>query len=466
MWADEVGDDCYTWDRLLPYFEKSVNFTPPNDAARGANVTTEYDASTFGSRGPLRVSFPNYAYSWSTWIRKGLAHIGIKPRNGFTSGGLLGQAYYAYTMDRTTGTRDSSETAFLAPAIGRPSLTVYLNTLARRILFDASKTARGVQVQNGKYLYTLSARREVILSAGAFQSPQLLMVSGVGPRATLEKFKIPVLADRPGVGQNMWDHVFFGISYRVNLISVSALGDPAVAADATVKFLDSQSGLLSSTASEYFGWEKLPAAVRANFSRGTRDALARFPPDWPEVEYLCVASYLGYQSNYLRDAPTDGYNYATLLAALITPSSRGSVSIASSDTNDAPLIDPNFLAHPADRDVVIAAFKRVREALAAPELREILVGPEYFPGPAVQTDEEIFDWIKKSFNSVWHAAATCKMGKADDPMAVVDSTARVIGVKGLRVVDASAFPLLPPGHPQATVYMLAEKIADDIKSAK
>lgn len=202
-WADQVGDDSYAWDNFLPYFQKSLNFAPPGPS-RAANATPNYDEESFGSGGgPLSVTFSNYANAMSSWVEKGFAAIGIKPIQGFTSGALNGSAYVLETI-RPDQTRESSETAFLQPALKSTSLTVYQPTLAKKVLFDSEKTANGVLVESDGVQYTLSARKEVIVSAGAFQSPQLLMVSGVGPKATLEKHNIPIVTDRPGVGQNMW----------------------------------------------------------------------------------------------------------------------------------------------------------------------------------------------------------------------------------------------------------------------
>jgi len=203
-WADDVGDQSYTFNRLLPFFEKSLNFTPPDNAKRGLNGTPQYDVGTLGTGGqPLDITFPNYALSFSTWIQKGLEVVGVNPIDGFTSGKLLGSSYNIATINQTTGLRESSETAFLQPALGRPNLVVYTHTLARKILFEKS-TASGVLVEMGNQTLTLSARKEVIVSAGSLQSPQLLMVSGIGPKATLQQYDIPIIADRPGVGQNMW----------------------------------------------------------------------------------------------------------------------------------------------------------------------------------------------------------------------------------------------------------------------
>ena len=200
-----VGDDSYRYENFYPYFMKSQNFTPPDESKRFANATPQYDAKVLGKGGPLSVIFPNYAASFGTWVQKGLAAVGINGINGFQSGKLIGSAYALATIKYTENIRDSSETAFLQPALhkAKPNLIVFPSTMAKRILFDADKKAIGAEVDTGGLKYVLNASKEVILSAGSFQSPQLLMVSGIGPADLLKKHGIDVLADRPGVGQNM-----------------------------------------------------------------------------------------------------------------------------------------------------------------------------------------------------------------------------------------------------------------------
>lgn len=211
LWADAVGDDSYAWDNLLPFFEKSLNFTPPDIGKRGVNATPHYDEATVAvpGDGPLPVTFSNYAQAFSTWVQQGLKELGIMPRDGFTSGELIGSSFPLVNVHHESGKRASSETAFLRPALGRDNLVVYVNTMATKVVFDGDKNAVAVEVDSAGFPYTLSANKEIVLSAGAFQSPQLLMVSGVGPAETLKQFDIPVVADRPGVGQNMWVSIYW-----------------------------------------------------------------------------------------------------------------------------------------------------------------------------------------------------------------------------------------------------------------
>jgi choline dehydrogenase len=169
------------------------------------------------------------------------------------------------------------------------------------------------------------------------------------------------------------------------------------------------------------------------------------------AQYISGAGYIGNCSNLFGNQPKDGYQYASILGVLVAPTSRGNVTINSSDTSDLPTINPNWLATKSDQQVAIAMFRRIRAAFQSREMAQIIIGDEYFPGNDVQTDDEILEFIKNNLMTLWHPAGTCKMGTKDDPMAVINSKAQVFGVEKLRVVDASSFPILPPGHPQSTI---------------
>ena len=283
-WADEVGDQSYTFDNIQEYFKKSLNFTPPDIAKRGVNATPQYDAYTLGQGGPLDITYSNYAQASSTWVQRGMQAVGILPQNGLTSGSLNGSSWVIATINHTLGIRESSETAFLRPVLSRANLHIYNETLAKKVLFSG-KVAKGVQVDRNGQQSSILARKEVIVSAGTFQSPQLLMVSGVGPAATLRNFNIPVVADRPGVGQEMWDHVLFGPSYRVNVQTASALAMGDNLAIATQEFIEQQDGQLASPGGDFLGYEKVPSSLRQNFSRQALQDLASFPSDWPVSRY-------------------------------------------------------------------------------------------------------------------------------------------------------------------------------------
>ena len=223
-WADEVDDQSYTWDNIFPYFQRSVKFTPPNTVKRDPNASAEYNAAAFSpTGGPLSVSYANWAQPFSSYMEGALNEIGIATTEDFNSGELMGAQYCSSTIDPANENRESSQTSFLNAAAGFTNLKVYPATQGQRILFDADKKAIGVQVASAGLPFILSANKEVIVSAGTFQSPQLLMLSGIGPADQLRGLGISILVDRPGVGQNMTDHAFFGPSYRVNVNTVTKL---------------------------------------------------------------------------------------------------------------------------------------------------------------------------------------------------------------------------------------------------
>ncbi|KAL9006263.1 MAG: hypothetical protein Q9188_000985 [Gyalolechia gomerana] len=473
QWAEDVGDPSWAYDSVSQYYSKSISFTPPDmsKSKRIANATPNYDISTLGTDGPLKIAYPNYAQAISTWFARAMRAVGILPVNGFTSGALNGSAFLVSAINHTDGHRDSSETAFLRPFLGRPNLSVFNTTLAERVLFNGN-TATGVQVMSGNATgsYVISAAKEVIVSAGTFQSPQLLQVSGVGPASLLKKYGIQVVADRPGVGQNMQDHVFYGITYRVNVQTGTALNYGDNLQQAIVQFDTEQAGILSSPGGDFGAYEKIPDDLRSNLSRRAQQDLATLPSDWPELEYFSLPGYVGDFQNPTSNNLADGYQYATLMAVNIAPQSRGNISISSPSTHAQPLINPGWLTHPTDVETVIAGFKRLRSIFENEAMANITIGPEFYPGTQNVTaddgdgeGEQILRYIKRAFNTMYHASSTNKMGKEEDGYAVVDAKGKVYGTRGLRVVDASVFPFLPPGLPMGTVYMVAEKIADDIR---
>ncbi|KAI2602723.1 choline dehydrogenase [Hypoxylon sp. NC1633] len=460
QWADEVGDESYTFENMLPYYQKSCHFTAPGPS-RLSNTTTGYSTSAFSTDGgPLQVSYPNNVRPVSTYLGSAYEEIGIPVTEDFNSGRLNGSQFCATTIDPTTGFRSSSQTSFLDASQARPNLKIYQLTMAKKVIFDSNKRATGVDIDSG---ITLSVRKEVILSAGAFKSPQLLMVSGVGPVATLEKLNITVIADRPGVGQNMTDHTMSGPSYRMAMETLGTVAsNPANFIPLLTQYFTTAQGPLTNPGTEYIAWEKVPRNLVSN---STASAISKNPDSWPDLEYLSIESFYGNWSVPLHDTPMDGYNYYTVLSIVVTPKSRGNVTISSADTSDPPIINPNWLADPTDLDLMTAGYRRIRAMFTSDAMRPALADPvEYYPGPEVETDEQLHEVFRNTAATVYHASVTCRMGCRDDPNAVVDSDAKVIGVTGLRVVDASAFALLPPGHPQSTIYALAEKITDAIKN--
>lgn len=224
----------------------------------------------------------------------------------------------------------------------------------------------------------------------------------------------------------------------------------------------------------------MPDNLRANFTSAAQAELAKLPTDWPELEvlrpswvihqaytptneksqYISGAGFIGDFGGLLLTQPKDGYQYFTILSTVVAPQSRGTVTIISPDTDVLPVINPNWLTSPTDQQVAVVGFKRARAAFSTEFMQRAIIGDEYFPGPLVQSDAQILQHYRETLMTVWHASCTCAMGT------VIDTHARVLGVKGLRIVDVSSFSLLPPGHPQSTIYALAEKIADMMKNGQ
>jgi choline dehydrogenase len=377
-WADLVGDESYTFDQWLPYFAKGVNYTVPN-GIRTANTTVPTPASDAVdfTGGPLRVSYCNFALPFSSWAQKAFQYLGFPNITTFSNGQLLGSQYAPQALNPISNERETSATSYLNAALNsnRTNLKVYTHALALQVLFSENKTATGVSIRSGRLDYVLTARKEVVLSAGAFQSPQLLMVSGVGPAATLQEHNITVLADRPGVGQNMWDHIDIEVTYKVDVVGFNTLKNQTYNQDQLDNFraIPAKS-MYGSYGTDYIGWEKLPADYRANMSSTALDALAAFPSDWPEIEYE-VASV------YRSTDPEDFHGYGTFVTIPVSPLSRGSVSLLSNSMLDPPVIDPQWLTNPADVELAIQATKRARQIMASPALAPIRLGGYLQDGP-------------------------------------------------------------------------------------
>ncbi|KOC16373.1 versicolorin B synthase [Aspergillus flavus AF70] len=455
MWADHVGDDSYRWDKWLPYFQKSVHFSGPETNPRPANATALNDNTAFtASGGPVHVGYPFQVNAISSWVDKALAKMGFPEAQGFSNGNLLGRSYITHTINPYTRRRETASSSYLREALMESNnLNIFTRTLVKRVLFDDQNRATGVTVSTDGFEWQIGAKKEVILSAGVMRSPQLLMVSGIGPKEHLEQLGIPVRSDLSGVGQNMQDTIILGPTVPVKVESHSQLmGNKETLPRAIREYNEQRKGLLTNPGQDYFAFEKHQPGMLKESTAADIDAT--FPDDWPTFSYIALDDTFVPQY--------DGKNYFSMSAALMTPFSRGTVTINSNDTANPPIVDPQWLADPRDQEMAVAAFRRCREIVASDVMREVVAGPEILPGPQYQTDEEILNYIAETSDAYYAGVGTCAMGKADDSKAVVDSKARVLGVKGLRVVDASIFPFAIDGQPMGTVYALAEKIAAEM----
>jgi choline dehydrogenase len=420
----QLGNRGWAWADVSPYFKKSEN-----------NI--HRDAASHGHDGELFVEQPRVRWKILDAWRDAAAQVGIPKTDDYNAGNYEGSAYFDVT--RRKGLRWSTARAFLRPVQKRPNLMVITSAHASRILFDGRR-ATGVQFLRGDRACTAEATREVILSAGAIGSPQLLQISGIGPPELLHKCGIEVVAELPGVGENLQDHVHPQQMFRVknartlNEMSHSLFWRVAMG----LEFMLSRSGPLS------IG----PTAVTA-FARSDRHQ------ETPNIQYHIYPLTIPKLGKGTSQFP--GF---TASACLLRPSSRGSIRIRDSDARTKPAVRFNYLSTHEDQRTVIDCIKLTRRIANAQALADF-VPVEFSPGADARSDDELLDAARQTANTVFHAAGTCKMG--NDAASVVDERLRVRGLDGLRVVDASVMPNLVSGNTNAPTIMIAEKAADMIK---
>jgi choline dehydrogenase len=405
------------WDfaSLLPYFRKSEN------QARGAS-------EWHGAGGPLEVSDLERHEICDAFVGSAAA-IGIPRNDDFNGASQEGTGYYQATTCR--GRRCSTATGYLRPAQKRPNLAVEVNTLATRVLFDGRK-AVGVQLGDR----TVRATREVIVSGGAFNSPQLLQLSGVGSRALLERLGIPVVMDLP-VGEGLQDHFYARTFWRCN--KAVTLNDDMLSLPRKIGV-----GL------KYLLHRKGPLTIAAGYA-------AAFVRTRPELKRPDAQIYFINFSTAKRGGVLHAFSGFTCSVSQLQVESRGSVAIKSPDAREAPSIRYNYLATENDRRVMVDGLKLVRRICNTAPISGYVTAEEY-PGPKVQSDDELLDFVRQAGETVFHPSSTCSMGT------VVDEKLRVKGLGGLRVVDASVMPTVPSGNINAPVIALAEKAADILKA--
>ncbi|MCY6381352.1 GMC family oxidoreductase [Hoeflea prorocentri] len=427
-WAD-IGCDGWSFEDVLPYFRVAENNERGGDVSHGADGPLH----VCDQRSPRPIS--------SAFLEAAIAcqHKYTDDFNGEEQEGVgLYQVTQFHDRDRN-GERCSAAAAYVYPNKNRPNLTVITRAHATRVLFDG-KRAIGVAYSQGSKQLTVRARQEVILSGGAFNSPQLLMLSGIGPADELRNHGIGVVHELPGVGRNLQDHldyVFLTESGDTDLVGLSfrALGKKIAAA---AEWAKTGHGLLASPFSEAGAFLK------------TDPRLER-----PDIQLHFVVAMLDNHSRTLHF----GHGYSCHVCVL-RPHSRGSVGLSDSNPISQPRIDPCFLADKRDEDALLGGVKLTRQILEAPALQPYRKR-DIYPYSGL-SDEELREDIRARADTVYHPVGTCKMGT--DNMAVVDPRLKVRGLEGLRVVDASIMPTIIGGNTNAPAIMIAEKAADMIRA--
>jgi choline dehydrogenase-like flavoprotein len=425
-WAAE-GNAGWAWQDVLPYFKQAEH----NE--RGADAF-------HATGGPLNVMDLRSPNRFGPLFVKAAQQAGFPFNPDFNGASQEGVGMYQVT--HKNGERFSAAKAYLTPNLGRANLQVVTGAHTTRILLEGRR-AVGVEARVGGELRQFKASREVLLSAGALQSPQVLMLSGIGPGAQLQKLGIAVAHDLPGVGEHLHDHI--------NVIQV--INAPKL----TDTFGVSATGAVNAIRGIFEWRRQRNGMLTTNFAEAGGFIKSRPEERLPDLQLHFVVGKL---ADHGRKT-LFGHGYSCHVC-LLRPKSRGSLKLASADPLAAPLIDPNFLSEREDMDILLRGFKQLRRILHAPALADF-GGKELPELAAAQSDAEIEQFIRNNADTEYHPVGTCRMGPG--PLDVVDAELRVRGMQGLRVVDASIMPSLISGNTNAPTIMIAEKAADMIRRA-
>ena len=427
-WA-ALGNTGWSWDEVLPYFRRAEGNDRLSGPLHGQNGPLK--ASSIASRHPLVEAFIGSARG-----------LGVPQTDDFNGATQEGVGYYQLSTHK--GMRCSTARAYLRPARKRPNLRVITGARATRVLFAGdSNKANGVEFERLGQRSSVGAAREVIVCAGALQSPQLLQLSGIGPAALLAEHGIALRHDLPGVGENLQDHLQLRLILEANRPVTtndqmrSLWGRAAMGLD----WLLFRRGALA------IGINQGGLFTRVNPASATPDIQFHFSTLSADMAGGKVHPFSGF----------------TMSVCQLRPQSRGHVRIRSANPLDAPAMQPYYLSHPEDRATAIAAVRYARKLAHSGPLGALVLR-EHRPGPEVQTDDEILDFCRRYGATIFHPSGTCKMGPDGDPMAVTNPRLQVRGVVGLRVVDCSVMPTLVSGNTNWPVVMMAEKAVDWIQA--
>ena len=417
------GNSGWGFDDVLPYFKKAEN------QERGAD-------DFHGAGGPLPVSDLVHADRLSAAFIAAAAETGIPVNPDFNGASQEGAGFFQTTTRR--GRRASTAVAYLRPARGRRNLQVETSALAQRILFDGHR-ADTIEFRRAGVLRTARARKEILVSSGAYNSPQLLQLSGVGPADLLRQHGIDVVLDAPGVGHDLQDHM----QVRVVMRCTQSITLNDVVNSPVRRIL---------AGARYAAFRKGPLTIAA----GTSGAFFKTSPRLatPDIQI----HFLPFSTDKMGERLHSFSGFSASVCQL-RPESRGSLRIRSADPTAAPEIRINYLSTEVDRTANVEGLKILRSILRAPALRPYVM-EEVDPGARVSTDEELLNYCRARGSTIYHPTSTCRMGS--DPLAVVDQRLRVRGLEGLRVVDGSIMPDLVSGNTNAAIIMIAEKASDMI----
>lgn len=422
-----LGNTGWAWDDVLPYFKKAMHAQHPKG-----------DADAQG--GPLWISDVPHDPLSDAFVQAA-QQCGLERVSDFNQGNNRGVGYFR--MNTRNGVRMSTGRAYLSPALGRRNLKVVSGAQVLKMNLQGTRVT-GVQLLHQGHIQTIQARHEVILSAGAIQSPQLLQLSGIGPSTLLRQHGISVQHELTGVGENLQDHLQVRPSYQCR--DVVTLNDIANSKwRSALEFLRYQA-------------TRQGALRNGVYRAGAFLSLGpQADPEWPNVQI-----HFGLVSFDRPHQPPHPFPGMTLSACLLRPQSRGRIAIQSADPLQAPGIQAGYLTAESDQRLAVSMVRSMRD-LASQSALQRYITREYEPGAGATSDAELLDWVQRRAGSIFHPVGTCAMGPASDPMAVVNARLQVHGLEGLRVVDGSAMPRIVSGNTNAPIIMMAEKAADLIR---
>lgn len=425
-WAAN-GNDGWGFKDVLPYFRKLENHPLGESEYHGGN-------------GPISITpMKGETHPICDVFLKGCDELGYPQSDDFNGPKFEGSGIY--DVNTKDGQRSSSSFAHLHPALSRPNLTVEHYALVDRVLFE-NERASGISVTQHGVVRTFQARKEVILCAGAVDTPKILQLSGVADQALLARHQIPLVKHLPAVGQNLQDHLCVSYYYKANIPTLNdQLSSLFGQFKLCLKYLLTRKGALAMSVNQAGGF------FRGNESQANPNLQLYFNPLSYQIPKNNKAS--------LKPEPYSGF---LLCFNPCRPTSRGHIEIQSNNPRDAALIDPNYLSTQKDIDEVIQGSRLMRKIMQAPALKSITVA-EVLPGPVVESDEQMLQYFRENSGSIYHLCGSCAMG-ADVQTSVVDKRLKVHGLDGLRIVDASIFPNVTSGNTHAAVLMVAEKGAD------
>lgn len=439
-WAEATGDREWGWQASLADFKAHENHHRLDDGADPATGANSRFSDLHGHGGEWRVERQRLRWPVLDDFTEAMVQAGIPRSEDFNTGDNSGVGYFE--VNQRSGWRWNTAKGFLRPARNRPNLTVWTEAMVERLLIapgaDGRPCCSGVMLRRGGESRPVHAGREVILSAGAINSPQIMQLSGIGPGALLRRHGIEVRHDLPGLGENLQDHLQIRAVYKVtgartlNTLANSLFGKGRIG----LEYLLRRSGPMSMAPSQL-------------------GAFARSGPDqvWPNLQFHVQPLSLEAFGEDLHRFPA-----ITVSVCNLNPTSRGHVRIRSDRPDDAPLIAPNYLSTDADRQIAAQSLRQVRRVVDQPAFAKYRP-EEWKPGRQFQSDADLARLAGDIATTIFHPVGTARMGRADDPQAVVDSRLRVRGIAGLRVVDASVMPKITSGNTNAPVLMIAEKAA-------